>query len=100
MVWRVAFERVLHLSNDPERAAGRSAAAGLAQDDGKIPGFLAAGIAGRVGNEDLFVLHTAQDNEVAGRGEVSFCHQRHYQLSIGQCIQDPLRLGCGAACNR
>ena len=66
MVWRVAFERVLHLSNDPERASGRSAAAGLAQDDGKIPDFLTAGITGWVSNEDLFVLHTAQDNEVAG----------------------------------
>ena len=66
MVWCVAFERVLHLSNDPEWASGRSTAAGLTQDDGKIPCFLAAGITGRVGNEDLFVLHTAQDDEVAG----------------------------------
>lgn len=78
MVWRVAFERVLHLSNDPEWATGRSTAAGLTQDDRKIPGFLTSGITGWVGNEDLFVLHTAQDNEVAGRSEVSFCHQRHY----------------------
>ena len=56
---------MLHSSDDPEGAAGRSTAAGFTQDDGKIPGFLAPVIAGWVSDKDLFVLHAAQDDEVA-----------------------------------
>ena len=77
---------------DPERSAGPSTLAGLIEDDRQIPGLLAAGDAVWIRHQDLAILRTAQDNEVAAARKMSLCHKRHYQFPIAKRIHDPLRL--------
>ena len=92
-----AADRVQISANDPERSAGAGSFAGLIQNDGQLPALFAARSAGRVGDEDLFILDAAQHNEMPGRGKMPGGHDGDDQLAAGKRVCDPLRLRCGAA---
>ena len=59
-------DRVQISANDPERSAGTGGFADFVQNDGQFPALFAACPAGRVGNEDLFILDAAQHNKMSG----------------------------------
>lgn len=93
-------DRVQISANDPERPAGTGGFAGFIQNDGQLPALFAACPAGRIGNEDLFILDAAQHNKMSGRGKMPSGHDGDDQLAAGKRVRDPLRLRCGAAGNR
>ena len=93
-------DRVQISADDPERPAGTGGFAGFIQNDGQIPALFAPRPAGRVGDEDLFVLNAAQHDEMPGRGKMPSGHDGDDQLAAGKRVRDPLRLRCGAAGNR
>ena len=70
---------------------------GFVEDDGQIPRLLATRGAGRVGHQDLSVLHAVKDNEVAGSGEMPFRHERHHQLPAAERVQYTLGFGGSAS---
>ena len=85
-------DRVQILADDPERPAGTGSFAGLIQNDGQLPALFAPRPAGRVGDEDLFVLDAAQHDEMPGRGKMPGGHDGNDQLAAGKRVRDPLRL--------
>ena len=73
-----AYRVIQSLSDDPEWPAGARASAGLVQNDGQVPCFLTAPVAGGISHENLSILHTAQNDEMAGGSKASLGHQRNH----------------------
>ena len=74
------------------RPAGTGSFAGLIQNNGQLPALFAPRPAGRVGDEDLFVLDAAQHDEMPGRGKMPGGHDGDDQLAAGKRVRNPLRL--------
>ena len=86
-------------ADDPKRPAGAGTSAGLVQNDGQVPDFLTAPVTGGIGHEDLFILHTAQNDEMAGGSKVPLGHQRNHQFAVSQGIQNALWFRSGTPFN-
>ena len=63
--------------NNPERPAGAGTSAGLVQNDGQVPRFLTASVAGGISYKDLFVLDAPQHDKMSGLREMPLGHQSH-----------------------
>ena len=85
-------DRVQISADDPERPAGTGGFAGFIQNNGQLPALFAPRPAGRVGDEDLFVLNAAQHDEMPGRGKMPGGHDGDDQLAAGTSVRDPMRL--------
>ena len=64
-------------ADDPERPAGTRTSAGFVQNDGQVPHFLTASVAGGISHEDLFILYTPQHDKMSGLRKMPFGHQGH-----------------------
>ena len=64
-------------ADDPERPTGARSSAGFVQNDGQVPRFLTAAVAGGISYKDFFVLDAPQHEKMPGLCEMPFGHQGH-----------------------
>ena len=67
----------LTLPNDPEWPAGTRTSAGFVQNDGQVPRFLTAAVAGGISYKDFFVLDAPQHDKMSRLREMPLGHQSH-----------------------
>ena len=77
---------------NPERPARPGPLSRLVEDNGQVPRLSAAGGAGGVGHQELSILHTPEDNEVAGGGKVALAHDGNHQPALAERVQNALGL--------
>ena len=64
-------------ADDPKRPAGAGTFAGFVQNDGQVPRFLTAAVAGGISYKDFFVLDAPQHDKMSRLCEMPLGHQGH-----------------------
>ena len=64
-------------ADDPKRPAGAGTSAGLVQNDGQVPDFLTAPVAGGISYKDFLVLYATQHDKMSGLRKMPLGHQGH-----------------------
>ena len=64
-------------ADNPEWPAGARTSAGFVQNDGQVPRFLTASVAGGISYKDFFILDAPQHDKMSRLREMPLGHQSH-----------------------